>query len=97
MQLGVDFWKGGKPENLEKNPRSTGEINYDNSIHSESQVWDSAQMVTHPATDPVRPGLTSSLVVKGNVLTVYATRAPHFSFAWKLVPPSIFHQPLPPL
>ena len=33
MQLGVDFREGGKPENLEKNPRSTGEINYDNSIH----------------------------------------------------------------
>ena len=32
-------------------------------------------MVTHPATDPVRPGLTWSLVVKGNALTVYATRA----------------------
>ena len=25
--------EGGKPENPEKNPRSTGEINYDNSIH----------------------------------------------------------------
>ena len=32
MQLGVDFTEGGKPENPEKNPRSTGEINYDNSI-----------------------------------------------------------------
>ena len=31
-------------------------------------------MVTHPATDPVRPGLTWSLVVKGNALTAYATR-----------------------
>ena len=33
MQLGVDFMEGRKPENPEKNLRSTGEINYDNSIH----------------------------------------------------------------
>ena len=33
MQLGVDFMEGEKPENPEKNPRSTGKINYDNSIH----------------------------------------------------------------
>ena len=33
MQLGVDFREGGNPENPKKNPRSTGEINYDNSIH----------------------------------------------------------------
>ena len=77
MQLGVDFWEGGKPENPEKNPRCTGKINYDNSIHMSPKFWDSAQMVTHPATDPVRPGLTCSLVVKGNALTVYATRASH--------------------
>ena len=32
-------------------------------------------MVTHPATDPVRPGLTWSFVVKGNELTAYSTRA----------------------
>ena len=25
--------EGGKPENPEKNPRSTGEMSYDNSIH----------------------------------------------------------------
>ena len=29
----VDFSEGGKPEYSEKNPRSTGEINYGNSIH----------------------------------------------------------------
>ena len=28
LGLGVDFTEGGKPENLEKNPRSTGETNY---------------------------------------------------------------------
>ena len=33
MQLGVDFKEGGKAENPEKNPRSTGEITYDNSSH----------------------------------------------------------------
>ena len=65
--------EGGKPENPEKNPRSTGEINYDNSIHTspkfESQHGGCTQMVTHPATDPVRPGLTWSSVLKGNALT----------------------------
>ena len=79
MQVGVDFREGGKPENPEKNPRSKGEINYVQQLYShESQVWDSAQMVTHPATDSVRPGLTWSLVVKGlkgNTPTMYATQA----------------------
>ena len=73
MQLGVDFMEEGKLENLEKNPRSTGEINYDNSIHTspkfENQHRGCTQVVTHPATDPVRPGLTWSSVVKGNALT----------------------------
>ena len=32
-------------------------------------------MMTHPATDPVRPGLTWSFVVNGNALIAYATRA----------------------
>ena len=31
--LGVDFMEGGKSENPEKNLQSTGESNYDNSIH----------------------------------------------------------------
>ena len=57
MQLGVDFREGGKPENPEKNSRSTGEINYDNSIRMspkfEIQHGGCTQMVTHPATDPV--------------------------------------------
>ena len=57
MQLGVDFMEGGKPENPEKNPRSTGEINYDNSIHIspkfESQHgavprWSPIQLLTPP-------------------------------------------------
>ena len=79
MQLGVDFREGGKPE---KNPRSMGEINCDNSIHMcpkfEIQLGGCTQMFTHPATDPVRPGLTWSLVVKGNALTAYTTRDPLF-------------------
>ena len=45
-----------------------------------SQVWESTQgctqMFTHPATDPVRLGLTWNSVVKGNTLTANATRAP---------------------
>ena len=32
LGLGVDFTEGGKPENPEKNPRSTGDTNY-NTIH----------------------------------------------------------------
>ena len=35
------------------------------------------QMVTHPATDPVQPGLTWSLVVKATCATVYTTCAPY--------------------
>ena len=31
LGLGVDFTEGGKPENPEKNSRSTGETNYNNS------------------------------------------------------------------
>ena len=51
MQLGVDFWEGGKPENPEKNPRSTGEINYDNSIHMSPKFeiehrWSPIQLLT---------------------------------------------------
>ena len=34
-------------------------------------------MVTHPATDPVRWGLTWSLVVRGKALTAYATHLIH--------------------
>ena len=65
MQLGVDFREGGKLENPEKNPRSTGEINYDNSIHMnpkfEIQHGDPAVLVIqfsifgrgpHPNSDP---------------------------------------------
>ena len=37
LGLGVDFTEGGKPENPEKNPRSTGEINYNNSTHMSSK------------------------------------------------------------
>ena len=31
--LGADFTEGEKPENPEKNPRSMGETNYNNSTH----------------------------------------------------------------
>ena len=70
----------GREENPEKNPRNTGEINYDNSIHVSPKFeiqhrWSPIQLLTHPATDPVWPGLTWSLVVKGNTLTVYAIHA----------------------
>ena len=83
--------EGGKPE---KNPRSTGEINYDNSIHISPQVWESTRgstlMVTHPATDPIRPGLTWNSVMKGNVLTAYATRW-FLTFSLKCLCSSTFH------
>ena len=74
MQLGVDFKEGEKPS---KHGRDQLRQLYSH----ESQVWNSAQMVPHPATDPVRPGLTWSLVVKGNALTAYATRVSHIYFS----------------
>ena len=37
--VGVDFTEGGKPENPEKNPRSTGETNY-NSTHMSSKFFE---------------------------------------------------------
>ena len=35
----IDFAKGGKPENTEKNPRSVGETKYNNSIHMSSPFF----------------------------------------------------------
>ena len=40
LGLGVDFTEGGKPENPEKNPRSTGETNYNNSTHMSSKFFE---------------------------------------------------------
>ena len=39
--IGVDFREGGKPEYPEKNPRSTGEINYEelNSHETQTKTW----------------------------------------------------------
>ena len=37
LGLGVDFTEGGKPE---KNPRSTGETNYNNSTHMSSKFFE---------------------------------------------------------
>ena len=39
LDLGVDFTEGGKPENPEKNPRSTGKTNYNNSTHMSSKFF----------------------------------------------------------
>ena len=96
IDLGVDFPKGGKPEdpeknrgtrrktgesggkpgNLEKNPPSTGESNYNNSTHMSSKFWESTEgdqpkwlvgwligwLIGRPTSyNPVRPGLTSEL------------------------------------
>ena len=58
MQLGVDIKEEGKLENPEKNPRSTAEINYDNSIHMSPKFWDSAQRLypdVHPSSYWPRP------------------------------------------
>ena len=57
LDQGVDFTEGGNPENPEKNPRSTGEANYNNSTHISSKFfWESTQgftkVVTHPAITP---------------------------------------------
>ena len=64
MQLGVDFREGGR-ETGEK-PSKHGREQLRHLYSHESQVWNSAQMVTHPATDPVWPSLTWSLVVNVN-------------------------------
>ena len=39
LDLGVVFTEGEKPENPEKNPRSTGETNYDNSTNMSSKFF----------------------------------------------------------
>ena len=76
LQAKVDFAEGGKPENPEKNPRSTGETNYNNSTHISSKFFENqhqagyTQVVTHPAITPIWPGLT---VVKDNELSVTRT------------------------
>ena len=40
LGLDVDSTEGRKPENPEKNPRSTGETNYNNSTHMSSKFFD---------------------------------------------------------
>ena len=40
LGLGVDFTEGGNPENPEKNPRITGETNYNNSTHLSSKSFE---------------------------------------------------------
>ena len=48
LQAKVDFAEGGKPENSEINPRSTGETNYNNSTHMSSKLffWESTRGYT---------------------------------------------------
>ena len=70
LDQGVDFTEGGNPENPEKNPRSTGEANYNNSTHMSSKFfWESTRGCGpggHPSSyNPARPGLTWNSVVKG--------------------------------
>ena len=66
MEARVHFTEGGKPENpWEKNPRSTGETNYNNSTHMSSKFfWEStrghSQTAIHPNTNTFRPGLSSA-------------------------------------
>ena len=56
--IGAVFTEGGKPENPEKNPRSTGETNNkNNSAHTNSKFFGEStrgytQVVTHPAITP---------------------------------------------
>ena len=47
LGLGVDFTKGGKQENPEKTPRSTGEANYNNSTHMSSTLFERSRIVDH--------------------------------------------------
>ena len=68
--LGVDFTEGGKPENPEKNSRSTGETNYNKSTDTSSQheviasyiyiyiyIYTYNQVVTNPVIIPFYTGL----------------------------------------
>ena len=69
----VEFTEGGKPENPEKNPRSTGETNSTH-MHESQAFWESTrgytQVVSHSSSyNPARPGLTWNSVAKGNALT----------------------------
>ena len=59
LGLGVDFTEGGKPENPEKNPRSTGETNYNNSAHTIGKFW-RINTCLHPGGTPIQlePRLT---------------------------------------
>ena len=71
--------EGGKPENPEKNPRSTGETNYNNSTHmssdpSSGNTDPGLYQGGHPSSyNPNRPGLTSEI---SDELTAYTIRAP---------------------
>ena len=76
--------EGWKPENPEKNPRSKGETNYDNSTHMSSKFFENQHEAIprwspmHPAITPsVRPSLTWDTVVEVNAITASATRAPN--------------------
>ena len=40
LDLSVDFTEGGKSENSEKSPQSTGETNYNNSTHMSSKFFE---------------------------------------------------------
>ena len=71
MQLGVDFREGGKPENPEKNPRSTREINYDNSIHMS------------PSTDPHPTGL--NLELSGERQRANRVRHPYYYIKYNII------------
>ena len=53
LGLGVDFTEGGKPENPEKNPRSTGETNYNNSTHTSSKFFEN-QHEAIPRWSPIQ-------------------------------------------
>ena len=53
LGLGVDFAEGGKPENPEKNPRSMGEINYNNSTHIVMSSKFENQHETKPRWSPI--------------------------------------------
>ena len=50
----VDFAEGGKPENPEKNPRSTGETNYNNSTHMSSKFFFENQHGAIPRWSPIQ-------------------------------------------
>ena len=54
LDLGVDFTEGGKLENPEKNPRSVGETNNENSTHISSKFENEHGAIPRTRWSPIQ-------------------------------------------